>query len=341
MLSLDELKTIDNIFKYTNPENIPLSFVYGGKKICGIPKEFNPKEIMLRPDTNLTQYIIEGCDNRGLSIRVEYTEYRDFPGTEWVAFFSNTSTENTPIISDIKIVDGILVGTNPVLVHSNGDNQADSGYEVYEDKLSGKIVKAPEDGTSCKGASPYMKLIFDEYTARIAIGWPAQWQASFEPDDSGVHFVCGQQRCNMYIKPGETMRTPRVNFLSYIGDEDHGRQVWRKWYMKHIMPLEDGHRLDPKLCLHVWNEGGAEFTGATEKQQTEGLQKYVDRGLKPDIWWIDAGWYKCDFQWQHIGTWDHDRERFPNGLRPIGEKCEELGVKFLLWFEPERVTSGT
>ncbi len=65
------------------------------------------------------------------------------------------------------------------------------------------------------------------------------------------------------------------------------------------------------------------------------------RGLKPDIWWIDAGWYPCDYHWYHSGTWEVDRQRFPGGLAPIGRACRENGVDFLLWFEPERVHDGT
>ncbi|MBO7403709.1 MAG: alpha-galactosidase, partial [Clostridia bacterium] len=68
---------------------------------------------------------------------------------------------------------------------------------------------------------------------------------------------------------------------------------------------------------------------------------YVRRGLVPDIWWIDAGWYKCDYNGPETGTWKPDPARFPHGLGPIGEASDKVGARFLLWFEPERVVTGT
>lgn len=62
--------------------------------------------------------------------------------------------------------------------------------------------------------------------------------------------------------------------------------------------------------------------------------------MKPDVWWVDAGWYPCDYNWARIGTWHADPARFPNGLSPIGKACGENGARLLLWFEPERVVAG-
>ena len=35
------------------------------------------------------------------------------------------------------------------------------------------------------------------------------------------------------------------------------------------------------------------------------------------------------------------RDRFPRGLRPISDAAAKAGMKFLVWFEPERVNAGT
>ena len=95
------------------------------------------------------------------------------------------------------------------------------------------------------------------------------------------------------------------------------------------------------MCMHVFNDGGPEFSGTTEANQIDGLEKYARGGIAPDVWWIDAGWYKCDLNWPYTGTWKHDEDRFPRGLRPIADKCHQVGAKLLLWFEPERVHHGT
>jgi alpha-galactosidase len=42
-----------------------------------------------------------------------------------------------------------------------------------------------------------------------------------------------------------------------------------------------------------------------------------------------------------VGNWFADPKPFPNGLKPIAEECHQLGMKFVVWFEPERVAPGT
>ena len=90
------------------------------------------------------------------------------------------------------------------------------------------------------------------------------------------------------------------------------------------------------------SETGTELmTQATEGNQKKFLAAYLQRGLKPDFWWMDAGWYPCQGKWWNTGTWEFDKARFPRGLRPVTDDLHAHGVKAILWFEPERVTPGT
>ena len=51
-------------------------------------------------------------------------------------------------------------------------------------------------------------------------------------------------------------------------------------------------------------------------------------------------WYPGGFP-HGTGTWEPDLEKYPRGLRPIGEAAHAAGLEYLLWFEPERVAPGT
>lgn len=178
---------------------------------------------------------------------------------------------------------------------------------------------------------------------RIAIGWPAKWRADICKSENGVLFSCGQDRCHTLLHSGETYRTPRINIMAYTyeGDAFRGINIWRHWYFAHIIPKQNGAPVPPMLCLHNFEaDGKPEFTGATEENQIYALKEYIRRDMKPDVWWIDAGWYPCDYNWPRTGTWYPDEKRFPSGLAPIGKACNENGVQLLLWFEPERVREG-
>jgi alpha-galactosidase len=338
----EDMALVSKLIPYTAPEKIPLTFRYGDRVIRGIPADFHPKVHRRLLDSNMVQTIITGENAEGLALRAEYIEYRDFPVTEWTAYITNNSEKNTPILSRIKIMDNELCGKHPVLVYGNGDTTREDGYEFFREQVKEKMTLFPKDGTPCNGAFPYMRLLFEEYGINIAVGWPAQWEVSFTPSENGVVFTAGQQRTNMYLKPGETVRTPCIRLMGYTGDEDRGRNLWRRSYFKHILPKENGNSIPPMLCLHTFMiDGKPEFTGITEENQIMGIDAYLSKGLKPDIWWIDAGWYPCNYDWPQTGTWTHDPVRLPNGLGPVGKKCEENGIRLLLWFEPERVRPNT
>ena len=337
----DSLEVKQMLFRFTSPESLPLSFILNGQKLHGIPADFSPRCETRRIDANLQQTIVTGCRD-SLEIRVECVEYLDADAIEYLAFFTNTGDCDTPLLSDVKIYDAVLPCSGNTLVHGNGDTCRDDGYEWYRDIIDQPIRLETSDGTSCNGAFPYMRLLNENCGINIAVGWPAMWRAEFEPVVDGAHVRVGQKRCSTVLHPGETMRTPRINLQFYTGDEFCGINAWRRWYFAHILPRENGRPLEPKCCMHVFGaEGKPEFTGASEENQLRGLNVYLAKGIRPDIWWIDAGWYPCDYQWTRTGTWKVDENRFPNGLAPIGEACARNDMRFLLWFEPERVRPGT
>ena len=333
---------MSGILSFTDFDKIPLRFTYGDREIWGIPESFSPavSRNSLSPVTE--QLIIEGTDENGLNIRAEYTEYRDYPVTEWVFYFTNKGGEDTPVLKNIRI-EGELVCPDAVLEYGNGDTRKSDGYHFFKEPVSRDITLTPTTGTSCEGAFPYMTLHGADREIRAAIGWPTKWVAQISPTEKGVSFSCGQDRCATVLHSGETYRTPRLNLMVYTNENApyRGINIWRNWYFDHIIPRENGEVLPPKLCLLRFAEGGKpEFVGATEEGQKHALSEFLRRGMKPDIWWIDAGWYPCDGEWHKTGTWHADSKRFPNGLAPIGSFCEENGVQLLLWFEPERIWAG-
>lgn len=324
------------IFPYRSPRQIPLSFRSGDCSIQGIPEDFSVTVSEATPAENVLQRTIIATNTSGLEIRAEYTEYMDFPATEWLVFITNRGNAPTERISDIRI-GGILPMQFEQIGHGNGDNRTPGGFDWYTDPLTKSYTFSPNDGTSCNGAFPYMRLLGKGFGVNLAIGWTGKWVADLEPVTGGVRISIGQARCNMCILPGERIRTPRLTCVAYSGNETRARNMWRRWYFAYILPP-----VKPMCCMHYFKEGDhPEFTGATEQGQLTAIDTYLRNNVRPDVLWMDAGWYPCDHEWQHLGDWQADPERFPNGLMPIGKKCREEGIDFLLWFEPERVFTGT
>src|ERR1700687_1362257 len=75
----------------SNAADLPISFVLNGQIIRGLPNAWQPIVNRRRIDANITETVFEGTDNKsGLQVRVECTEYRDYPVVEWVAWLTNT-----------------------------------------------------------------------------------------------------------------------------------------------------------------------------------------------------------------------------------------------------------
>ena len=331
-----ELHLKKHIFPYRSPRQIPLSFRYGGRLICGIPEDYKVTVCDVNPDEHVLERTIVASNDAGLEIRVQYMEYADFPATEWLAFITNRGGAPTELISDVRI-GGILPMQIEQISHGNGDTCTPDGFDWHTEPLTKPYTLSPSDGTSCNGAFPYMRLLGKDFGINLAIGWTGRWIAELERVADGVRVSVGQARCSMRILPGETMRTPRLTCVAYGGNETKGHNMWRRWYLKHILPP-----VKPMCCMHYFKEGNwPEFTGATQQGQLAAIDTYLRNGIHPDVLWMDAGWYPCDHNWTQLGDWRPDPERFPNGLFPIGQKCAKEGIRYLLWFEPERTIAGS
>ena len=281
------------------------------------------------------------CPVPGLLITAEIFLWPEHSVRETLVCLTNTGVSPTEILSDFRLEE-TLPAANAALRHGNGDTCRTDGYHWQETPLTEEITLSPADGTSCNGAFPYFRLETPAGGYNLAVGWPARWQATFRPGEAAVSLALSQKRCHTRLLPGETFRLPRLTVQQYEGTPRAGANAWRRWYLSCLMPLDYGKPMSPKYCLHNWfSEGMPEFTGATEENQIRALNRYVAHGLKPDIWWVDAGWYPCHGDWTHTGTWTWDKSRFPRGLAPLGQACAQAGAQLLLWFEPERVRPQT
>ncbi len=329
---------------FTDPAAIPVTYRIGEKTYHGFPQEFHPVAETRRVDANIRETVILAHTPEGLELKAVCQTYLDFSVVDWVMYVTNRGEANSPVLSDWGIVTTYTAAA-PVLYHSNGDTCGEDGYTWEDTPLADGCdlsIRPCGDGTSCKGAFPYMRLRLDGWGINIAVGWTGTWKADFSRTGDTVTLRVGQASFASYLKPGETVRTPRMTYQAFDGGEDRARNLWRSFYLAHILPRENGQPLPPKLVLHTWMiDGLPEFCGVTEENQFRAIDTYRDGGLHPDIWWVDAGWYPCENYWPTTGNWYPHPEHFPNGMAPLGEKCDREGIQLLVWFEPERVFRDT
>ncbi|MFM7101756.1 MAG: alpha-galactosidase, partial [Verrucomicrobiota bacterium] len=172
----------------------------------------------------------------------------------------------------------------------------------------------------------------------VAVGWTGQWQVSFARDGgTNVTVRVGMEDFRLRLHPGERMRTPGVLTLSYAGDWMDGQRQFRRLLLDHFTPRPGGRPVVPPVAASGATLG---FNNVTAANQVQAITHLVRQRLPVDTYWVDAGWEAGGFP---LGQGNHrpDPVRFPDGLGPVGRCARTNGLRFLLWFEPERVMPGT
>jgi alpha-galactosidase len=315
-------------------------------------------------------HLIARHPDHGLSLHCTAVRYHDFPVVEWTLSLEQGAQGAAPMIADLCGLDAtweLSPGQRWFLRSFMGDDhEVRSIYQPCEHELrSGhRHVFAPTsrsgldaDGRPSSGAFPYFvvervrlhacneRSVEDGF--QLAVGWPGRWSAAFALEGGRLRIAAGQERTQLRLKPGETVRAPLIVLSFFQGtDQSRAMNLWRRWMLAHNLPRIGGRPPDP-ILLSYSGVTYEEMTRATTANQIEAIDLHRTAQLPITHWWMDAGWYPCHVAavqrncWPQVGTWEVDRSRFPNGLREISDHAHRQGLQTVLWFEPERVAPGT
>jgi alpha-galactosidase len=321
---------------------VPFSFVYGNES----SRQLLPRWTMRRTGRSVTYR-----DPRsGLEVEWTLTEHTAFPAFEWVLRFTNTAAKDTLVLEDIRALDAILTetapGAAPQLEYAEGSHDELSDFAPGERALaSGESAQfVSHGGRSSDGYLPYFQVRNPRGgNVVMGIGWTGQWSAAFRHLPArGIAATAGMERTRLRLGPGESIRTPAILLLTWSGDDEfRGNNLWRALLLKHYTPRPNGAELDPPLAVSA--HGVVPFEGTTEANMLEGIEQVAREKLGAKVWWIDTGWFSLiGKNWaKSVGNFAPDPVRYPRGLKPVADAAHRHGMKFLLWFEPERVMPGT
>ena len=333
--------------------HLPVAYTYDGERYHGFSKDFTLTDTVT--EGNVTRVTGLLCDT--LTVTVEITDYAPYgyDAVCWRVTFANNTAAPSAHLSDLSALSMGYMGQDPILTGIYGDGGVgDSGpYAPYEFPLYGRNAKPihmePDTGRGTYNYFPYFHLKDQQGGLFIAMGWPIMWKADFTPDtvemDDGSMLPCtrmdmGQAQFDAILQPGESAIIPSVTLLHHTEtDGDKATNCWRHFFMDCIMRRVEGGLFPPHMS------GGtswlyAEMRDATEDNQIDAMNKYLEHHIPIDYWWMDAGWYwKTKGEhlstWMETGTWLVDTDRFPTEFAAVSEHGEKNGVKTLLWFEPE------
>src|SRR5580698_347475 len=168
-----------------------------------------------------------------------------------------------------------------------------------------------------------------------ALAWSGSWRITIEQDQLDKVRVTGGFNPFDFgypLKPGEKLGSP----VFYAGYSAHGfggaSRLLNHFTVSHILPEAP----NPKPRPVIYNSWEATEMNVTESGQEALAEKAKALGI--DRFVMDDGWFgqrKTDHA--GLGDWYVNKEKFPNGLKPLIDKVHSLGMDFGLWVEPEMV----
>jgi alpha-galactosidase len=319
---------------------LPFSFTYGGRPSADLLKSWTRSQQQSGKDRCVVAYTDPVT---GLEVSCEITIFPDFPAVEWLLRLRNNGPADTPILENILPLDLNLVAPKGdiMLRHSHGSTCTPTDFLPADEPIapSKEIALAPRGGRSSDGALPFFNLEWSGGGLVGAIGWSGQWAMRLTRNaGSGLSLRAGQQTTRLRLRPGESIRTPRILLVMWKGnDRLRGHNLLRRLLLAHYVPRINGEVVLPPVTENTWfifNTGN----DVTEENQLESIRSMAPLGV--ECYWLDAGWFEGGWP-TGVGSWVPKKEAFPRGLKPLGDAAHERGMKFVVWFEPERVNPNS
>lgn len=294
----------------------------------------------------------------GLEVVCDVKGYPEFRAVEWVLHFHNTSAKNSGQLTRVKVADFDMVypAAGALKIHyaeGNKISKADYAPRTAEFRTEQPLHIEPHGGRSSEEAFPFFNLESEasRQGVMVAVGWTGTWFADLEKrDPSRLTLATGMLNTDLYLYPGEQIRTPSVALMFWSGDRMNGHNRFRRLVLAHHSRKVDGSPFYPLCSAFNYRDPQpcGEYSCLTADWAIAMVRRYSMFELTPDVFWLDAGWHTGAGDFRHgkswantTGNWTVDRERFPEGLKPVSDAVHEAGAKFMVWFEPERVVKGT
>jgi alpha-galactosidase len=329
----------------------PYEFMYGGQGSRGILPGWKSQRSTKDDNAQLTRYEHVYSDSAtGLEVRCDITQYKDFPAVEWVLRFTNRGNKPTPILHNVLPLNVDFInsdgGATYRLRYSLGSHERTDDFRPFETKVvspAETLTFAPVGGRSSDGYLPFFNLQTDKGGVCLGVGWTGQWQATFrENDDRAMNVRAGMEFTHFKLEPGESVRTPAILLVFWDGDDSlRGQNLLRGTLRDHFSPRPSGKPVEVPLSI------SAHATYAFEKTTSDNMVRLIEQFASKDAgfdtFWIDTGWFELiNENWaRSVGNFDPDKSRYPEGMKPVSDAAHKHGMKFLLWFEPERVMPDT
>ncbi len=225
--------------------------------------------------------------------------------------------------------------------------QQNSESDLYEEPINrGRKMLGDHDGTRNAFKTHASFMVSQgrpqENSGNVfggTLAWSGNYDISFVRDYSHgrLEITAGMnpEMSHYYLKPNEVFTTPEFIFTYSTEGKSGVSRQFHRWARNH--QIIDGTKTRD-ILLNSWE-------GVRFNVNQAGMDKMI-RGISElggELFVMDDGWFGDKYPrndgTSSLGDWVLCREKLPNGIDALINSCEERGIKFGIWIEPEMVNS--
>jgi alpha-galactosidase len=167
------------------------------------------------------------------------------------------------------------------------------------------------------------------------VKWSGNWKIEVQKqlyEKIAVSMGLNDWDFNFLLEPNQTFETPEIVFGFSEKGFDKMTNNLHKYARNFILPKRNSSKIK-KVLYNSWE---ATLFDVNVKNQKD-LANIASK-IGVELFVMDDGWFgKRDSDKRGLGDWNVNREKFPNGLTPLIEHVNNLGMDFGIWVEPEMV----
>lgn len=246
---------------------------------------------------------VENLQSGSVFLPANSYELTHFSGV-WGNEFRPNTTKLTQGTKTIQVKDFKSYGASTFFVRPEGENNPQSG-EVWFGSLQ----------------------------------YSGNWRVDFEKFFSGNVQIAGGINFwdqEIYLEAGKFFIAPRMVFgYSNAGTDDVTLKL-TSYIREQLLPEKHRDVIRPVL----YNSWYATTFNVNEEHQLALARVAKEIGVEMFV--IDDGWFKGRVNDKAgLGDWTVDKNKFPNGLKPMIEQINAMGLDFGIWIEPEMVNPNS